>query len=146
MARLRSLIRMRRWELDQKQRELGELNKRAEAIVAEQYRLQREMESEQQTAMQHPEFAFTIAAYAAQVILRQDKLEQRLKALEQMIDEKREEIRIAFQEVKKIEIAEERRADLEKEALRHKEVLALDEIGLEGFRRQELARQQETSD
>lgn len=137
MARLKALIRVRRWELDQKQRELADLNRKAEAIVAEQMRLQREMEAEQQTAMNHPEFAFTIAAYAARVILRQEQLESHLRTLERAIEQKRDDIRIAFQEVKKIEIAEERRLEAEREKLRHKEALALDEVGLEGFRRQQ---------
>jgi len=141
MARIKPLIRMRRWELDQKQRELGELNKRAEAVVAEQNRLQREMEAEQKMVMERPEFAFTIAAYAAQVIFRQEKLADHLKILEQMIDQKREEIRQAFQEVKKLEIAEERRLDLEKEEQRRRDTIALDEVGLEGFRRHQTDQQ-----
>lgn len=139
MARLKALIRVRRWELDQKQRELADLNRKAEAVVAEQMRLQREMEAEQKTAMDHPEFAFTIAAYAARVILRQEQLEHHLRQLERLMDQKRDEIRIAFQEVKKIEIAEERRMEAEREKLRQKEAHTLDEIGIEGFRRQQNA-------
>ena len=75
--------------------------------------------------------------YARAVQGRIEEMEEGAKKLETRIEIAREDMRSAFADLKKIEITQERREQEERKALDKKETAALDEIGLETFRRRE---------
>src|SRR5690348_9630904 len=76
MSALDSLIRLHRWQVDERRRHLADLDGLATQLAEESQRLDREEAREQATAAASPEAAITYAAYARQLVERRRKLAQ----------------------------------------------------------------------
>ncbi len=74
MSALDSLIRLHRWQVDERRRHVADLEGLAAQLTEEHRRLEREDAREQAAAAASPEAAFTYAAYARQLIERRRKL------------------------------------------------------------------------
>ncbi|MGH1455713.1 MAG: flagellar export protein FliJ [Alphaproteobacteria bacterium] len=136
MSELDSLIRVRRHDIEQKQKALGALYAQAEELKTERDTLEAgfAIESEKTKDMTAEMMQF-FQPYADRV---QDQIEQIDVAREQLEHKIRfaqDEMRDSFAEMKKIEIIDERRkAELLAE-IDKKESEMLDEIALDAFRR-----------
>jgi flagellar FliJ protein len=135
VSALDSLIRLHRWQLDERRRDLATLEDLAAKLVEERARLDAEDVREQAVAAASPEAAFGYAAYAGGLIDRRRKLERSRVETAERIVEAREALAQAFQEVKRYEIAAATRLRQlqQQEARRQQQVL--DDLGTEGFRR-----------
>lgn len=125
-----AIIRFRKWELDGLRRELSELDARCqevEDLIREQdefVEAERSAETDVMVGMNYGAFAQAALERRAQYLLI---LEERNKELE----EKREIVREAFQEMKKIEVARDRALAAAVAKENRYEQTELDEIALQ---------------
>ena len=142
MADLNPLIRMRKHIVDQKQKFLAELYRQAEELEGQKTALQTQLEDERANmdamdehlrleAMTH------FGLYAQGVRTRISDIDGSIEQLEMRIEVARADMSQAYNELKKIEITQERREDEETKALNKKESAELDDIAIEGFRRKQ---------
>lgn len=137
MADLTGVIRLRRFQLDEKRQVLVELQRLAAELVGEQARLVQSIEAEQDAALSvaDPSAAFTFGTFVQSVLERRKRLEQSQAQTEAQIEGATEQVREAFNELKKFEQTEAQRRAREFQRRARQENLQLDEIGIEGFRR-----------
>ena len=132
---LGTLIRLHRWRLDEKRRALAELQALAERLAGESKRLAEELAAEREVATQSTSPPIGFAEYAKAMLDRQKRLAESQAQVKRQIDDARDEIAAAFQEVKRYEIAQterERRERMRREKLENR---LMDEIGLTAYTR-----------
>ena len=134
---LRTLIRLHAWEVDQKRRQLGQLLRKVEDLDAQAAALEREMAGEQEVVRSSPiEAGVVYADYAQAAIARRDHLAELKIRAELEVDAARDDLRHAYQDLRKYELAQEardRRATRERE---RRERIQMDDVGVERFRRE----------
>jgi flagellar export protein FliJ len=136
MANLKPLIRFRKHTVDEKQRALARLYKEAEQLQKQKEVIERQMERESELAK---EMGHEAQAYLGRFL---EGARRKIKAVEVSIGKMdariaaaQEDIRAAYNEMKKIEITQRTRQEREEKARKHKEGAELDDIGIDGFRR-----------
>ncbi|MBI1208483.1 MAG: hypothetical protein GC191_14520 [Azospirillum sp.] len=135
MNDLRAVIRLHRWQLDEKQRALAELRNLEARLHAESERLEEEIRREQQTVRSSGEIAFTYAGFAQAAIGRRERIAQSIAQVETQVAAAVEEMATVFQEVKRYELAQEERDRRDREKQRRRETALLDETAAVGFQR-----------
>lgn len=139
MANLKSLIRLRKHGIDEKQKILADLFRKVEQLEERKRALLEDIEREKKI-MEASEFLETREYYGryAQGVRRQiERIEKDIKKLDVRIQIAQDEIREAFADMKRIEIVQKNRESKETAERGRKESNELDDIGVEGFRRQE---------
>lgn len=135
MKGLPTLIRLRKWELEEKRRKVADL----EALLAQLgeaiARLDDEVEMEQAVATASGEVNFAYGPYAAAAVERRRTLKASQEDVKQQIIAAQEEVAIAYQELKKYEVAQSNRRRRAREEQNRREQIILDDIAIEGFRR-----------
>lgn len=136
MAELDSLIRVRTHAIEQKQKFLAELYRKAEELKQQRLdfiaQMQKEKENIQDMGM---EMFVYYENYVKSAKERIAEIEVSEKQLDVRIVAAQDDMRDAFAELKKIEIIQEQRIAEEKAAQNKKESDLMDEIGIDGFRR-----------
>jgi flagellar FliJ protein len=135
MSTLDSLIRVNRWQIDERRRQLADLEALAEKLRLDQRRLNDEDLREQRVAAASLEASFTYAGYADGLIERRRKLAQSLVEVADQTVTARQALADAFEEMKRYEITAAnrvRQAQL-REGRRQQQVM--DDLGVEAFRR-----------
>lgn len=123
-----TLIRLSEQQLDDKRRALAALEDRLDQIRAERQAIEDELQHEQRRAAEDAEALFTYGAYAAEVIRRRERADGRIRAIEAEVEAAREDVRLAFAELKRYEITHERKlAAIERERAARRQT-ELDEI------------------
>ena len=135
MSRLDTLIRLNRWQLNERRRRVVELESMAEATRARIDGLDAAFAAEGRRAQASLADRAAFPPYAAAARAQRTKLVETLEKVEAEIAEAREAVTEAFQELKKYEIANEARLDREREFRARRERIAMDEMALEGHRR-----------
>lgn len=136
MADLDPLIRLRKHVVDQRQKFLAELYRQAEELQAQKQLLLTTLEEERSKLQGLGiEMISYFGPYSEAVRGRVADIDEAAKKLDARIDVARDAMREAFSDLKKIEITQERREAEEQAEIDKKESQALDEIGLESFRR-----------
>ncbi|MGO8915130.1 MAG: hypothetical protein ACLQJR_04415 [Stellaceae bacterium] len=135
MSALESLIRLHRWQLDERRRDLATLEDLAAKLSGERLKLEAEDERERAVVAASPEAAFTYASYARGLIERRHKLEQSQEEVAEQIARAREALAEAFQEVKRYEVAAANRAKQQEQRELKRQRQTMDDLGIEGFRR-----------
>jgi flagellar export protein FliJ len=124
-----TLIRLKRFQVDEKRRQVAQI----EAMIAEFERmandLNREIAVEQERAGVSDPGHFAYPTYAKAAIQRRDNLQQSANDLKGQIEEARAALAEAFEELKKVEILEERDQHREQAADAKHEQAELDHIG-----------------
>ena len=139
MADLESLIRLRKHEVEEKQKVLGDILRQIEQLEHRKKELLERLDHERK-AMEENLSLETREYYGRfEGVIRDDveRLDIEIKNLERNLDKAQEEVRVAFANQKRVEIVHERRQDEETQEIKTKESKELDEIGIEGFRRRE---------
>jgi flagellar FliJ protein len=138
MANLKSLIRVRKHTVDQKQKALSDLYRKAEELSEEKNNLLNKLEEERSHLQEMDvQMLSYFGPYSEAVKERVLAIDKAAKTLEARIEIARDDIRRAFTELKKVEITQERREEKEDAALNKKESQELDDIAIEGFRRKQ---------
>lgn len=135
MKSLKSLIRLHRWQLDEKRRALVELETLRERLEGEIQRLDDEVAAERQAAEESPAERLGFGAYIRNALKRRDRLRQSVQQVEEQIAAVRQEIAEAFQDLKKFELAQEERDRRAAMRRRRVDALAMDEVALTGYQR-----------
>lgn len=139
MADLEALIRLRRHEVEEKQKVLAEIFREVEELETRRKDLLERLTKER-IAMEKDENLETRAYYGRfEGVIRSDveRIDQMLAQLEVRVQIAQEEVRTAFADMKRVEIVHERRQKEEAAEIQNKEATELDEIGIEGYRRKE---------
>lgn len=133
---LRGVIRLRKWEVDEKRRRMAEFLRQEAAILERRRLLEEEIARENAFAAGHVrESGATFGNYAARVRQRRLQLDAALDKVRGLIEEVRNELGDVFRELKTYELAQEARDEREHRERERKEQILLDELGLELYRR-----------
>jgi flagellar protein FliJ len=135
MTALAQLIRLHRWRLDELRRHLSDVEALAAKLDEQRRRLEVEDKREQSLAGASPEAAFAYPAYAQLLIERRRKLALSQSEAAEQIAKARAALTDAFQELKRYEAAAASRMRQQQRREQIKQQQALDELGVDRFRR-----------
>lgn len=126
-----TLIRLKRFHVDEKRRRVSQI----ETMIAEFQRmasdLDREIAAEQQRAGIHDVSHFAYPTYARAAGARRDNLLRSAEDMRGQLAEAQDELAEAFEELKKVELLDERDQAREKVAEKTRDQQSMDEIGLQ---------------
>ena len=137
MSVIEKLIRFHKFDLDEKQRYLRELEEQEARIQEVIDAIDQEVQSEQAFSRGEANFAPYYGGYATRAKARREALVDELSKAHEVVEEAREIVVQAFEELKKYEITKDQqdhRAYLEEE---RQTQIELDEIALATHQRQE---------
>ena len=124
-----SLIRLRKFQVDEKRRRVAQI----EGMIAEFERiggdLEREIKSEQDRAGIHDPAHFAYPTYAKAAIQRRENLKRSADELRTQLDDAKSALHDAFEELKKVELLDERDQARERAEENAREQAELDAIG-----------------
>jgi flagellar export protein FliJ len=130
-----TLIRLKRFHVDEKRRRVSQI----ETMIAEFQRmasdLDREIAAEQQRAGIHDVTHFAYPTYARAAGQRRDNLLRSAEDMKGQLAEAQDELAEAFEELKKVELLDERDQAREKVAEKTRDQQSMDEIGLQAHSR-----------
>lgn len=141
MAKLHSLIRFKRHELDDKRKILAVLNTELEVLLQTKKTILEDLAREKNLASVDIEVARSFGLYLNRTLTRCDDLDQEIAEKQQEVQAATVVVQEAYLEVKKLEVTQEKRDQVEDDRIARIEAITLDDIGIEGFRR----RQEETN-
>ncbi|MEH3147013.1 MAG: flagellar export protein FliJ [Methylobacterium frigidaeris] len=125
-----TLIRLRRFQVDEKRRRVAQI----ESMVADFARmgadLDREIAQEEQRAGISDPAHFAYPTYARAAAQRRDNLRRSAAELETQLEEAKAALGEAFEELKKVEILEDRERSAERAAETARDQASMDAIGL----------------
>ena len=128
-----TLIRLKKFQVDEKRRKVAQI----EAMIAEFDRiaaeLDREIKTEQERAGIHDPAHFAYPTYAKAAIGRRGKLRQSAGELKAQLDDAKAMLGEAFEELKKVEMLDERDHAREKAEENAREQAELDRIAAVRF-------------
>ncbi|MGE5516492.1 MAG: flagellar FliJ family protein [Bacteroidota bacterium] len=133
---LKTLIRLSKFNVDEKRRALTALQAREDEVLAEIQAAEDQLVHEQQLATANAEtIGFAFPRFYQAWAQRRHSMEQALIALRQQIEQARDELAEAFREQKTYEVTQANREKREREEADRKEQIFLDEVGLTMHRR-----------
>jgi len=125
-----TLIRLKRFQVDEKRRRVAQI----EMMIADFDRmsadLDREIAAEEQKAGISDPGHFAYPTYAKAAATRRDNLRRSADDLKTQLDEAKAELGEAFEELKKVEILEDRERTAERAVANARDQAAMDQIGL----------------
>ncbi len=126
-----TLIRLKRFQVEEKRRRVAQI----ETMIAEFARmandLNREIAVEDQKAGISDPTHFAYPTYARAAAQRRDNLRQSAQNLQSQLDEAKAELGEAFEELKKVEILEDRERSAERALDNARDQAAMNQIGLQ---------------
>ncbi len=137
MRGLPSLIRLHKWRLEEQQRKLAQLEALKQQFVARIRILDAEVAAESSAAAGSSETGHVLGGYIQASLQRRRHLEQSAADVQSQIDEVREQVAEAFQELKRFELAQAQQLRRERKAAKRRERVQEDEIGINMFRRRQ---------
>ncbi len=132
---MNSLVRVHQWELDEKRQKLADMERLLEKLEKDLLTIDQAFEAEKLIAASSPEAAAAFPNYADAVKQRRQRIQDSMQILSASIDSAREEVRASFQELKKYQTAESNELRREQAKRAKREQQALDEVGLNLYRR-----------
>lgn len=128
-----SLIRYNEWQVDEKRKVLADLFAMADELQRQAEQLVVTTSVEQVKASTSEVGHFGYPGFAQGVIARRQNIEQSRAELEAQIVIAQDALQLAYQELKKIEIMEERRKEKERKEFARREQGELDEVAQNRF-------------
>jgi flagellar protein FliJ len=125
-----TLIRLKKFQVDEKRRKVAQI----EGMIAEFERmagdLEREIRTEQDRAGIHDPAHFAYPTYAKAAMSRRENLKRSADELRSQLEDAKAALGEAFEEMKKVELLDERDQMREREEEQAREQAALDSIAL----------------
>jgi flagellar export protein FliJ len=137
MSTLETVIRLHRWQLDERRQQLAELERLEAKLRAEAQRLLHERDEEQRVAAAAPEASAAYANYAAALLDRQRRLEHSIAEVSEQAQRARDALAESFRDVKRFEIAAANRLKRSRAVVARRQQVASDELGVQIYRRRE---------
>ncbi|WP_334129498.1 flagellar FliJ family protein [Sneathiella sp.] len=135
MKGLENLIRVRKWKLDEKRRELADFEALRLGFVKQLRALEDQNRREQEISAGDPEVGFSYAGYAAAVKEQSNNIRASIAEVDAKMAELTEEVAECYQELKKYQVALDAHKARERYEQKRVEQMSLDEIALELHRR-----------
>ncbi|MGE3333082.1 MAG: flagellar export protein FliJ [Rhodospirillaceae bacterium] len=133
---LHNLIRLRKWDVDEKRRSLATLLRHEEAVIERQNALEEEIKMEMAFAANAPvELRGTLPGYIALSDEKRGRLAHALREVQTRVAYAQDELAEAYRRSKTLEVTQENRDREDERELTRKEDEDLNEIGLNLFRR-----------
>lgn len=138
MADLTSLIRVRRYAVEDRQKHLAALYAEAEALNAEKADIEAAITQEEHTLNDTTDIEMLgyFARYVEAAKEKIDTLTAQIQALDTRIDIAKDAMREAFTELKKVEITQANRDSEDSKTTARKDANTLDEIALQTYLKQ----------
>lgn len=137
MKGLSTLIRLHRWQLDEKRRQLADLERLLTDLSSQSERLQAEVRVEQRNAAETDEGRYAYPGYAAGVVDRRENLTRSIAEVEISLETAREDVAASFEKLKTYEQAERRQQDRARTSVARREQIRMDELGISMYRLQQ---------
>lgn len=137
MARLHTLIRLRKHNVEEKQKILADLFRQAELIEGRKRNIYDSLIREQTIAVETGQMEALVfyTSYAARMNKELERVEIQLKRMEARIEKAQEDLQEAFAEQKKAEIIQKRSDLADSERIKAKENREMDNIGIDVYAR-----------
>lgn len=136
MAELETLIRVRKHDVEERQKILAELYRYAQDLQDERDALEAQRAIERAKIKDiDPLLQSSFASYSKSVDLKLEDIDEQREKMEQRITRAQEDVRSAFADLKKIEIIDERRKAQLLAEVAKKEAAFLEEVALDQYRR-----------
>lgn len=139
MSALGSLVRVHTWALNEKQQTLSGLEGLGEKLRNDLEGLEAELRQEQSAATASIEGTIAFPAFVAAALERRKRLRVSIANLDLAIEAAREEVREAYQEVKKYELARDNHEHRQRDRLALRERKMLDELAETLHRRKKMS-------
>jgi flagellar export protein FliJ len=129
-----TLVRLKKFQVDDKRRQVMQI----EGMIAEFERmsndLTREIQTEQDRSGIHDPGHYAYPTYAKAAIVRRDNLQRSIDELRAQLTDAKDALSEAFEELKKVELLDERDQQRERSENEAREQAELNRIGLMGAR------------
>lgn len=135
MRNRETLIRLHRFQVDEKRRKLAELELMAQEFRARERELEAQVLAEQKKAGISDVAHFAYPMFAKSVIRRRQNILASIEDIERQLDAAKDELAAAFRELKKYELLEDSRKRKHRKEVMRVEQAELDEIALGIHRR-----------
>lgn len=136
MTALDQLVRLHRWNLDEKRQKLAELERFRTKLQGNIDSLEADLAREQAAAERSEVTSVSLPAFIKATIDRRRKMEESIAEVDRSIAAARDEIAQAFQEFKKYETAHGNHERREAQKRSRREQAAADELSIDLHRRQ----------
>jgi flagellar export protein FliJ len=133
---LHSLIRLHKWQVDERRRVLGALLAREEELLEQARQMELELAREQEVAKHDVLAARNFDAYLKAFIERRERLQRQTALVRDEILLAREDLAEAFRTLKTYELTQKAREKREREEADRREQANLDEVAANLHRRQ----------
>lgn len=138
MAELDSLLRVKRHEIDEKQKILASLYRKADEMKKKRDEIEASLAIETEKSKEmDAELLRYFLPYAEKMKKQIQDIDVAREQMEKKIEFAQDDMRESFAEMKKIEIIDERRKEEVLAEIEKRESELLDEIAIDGFRRNE---------
>ena len=135
MRNRESLIRLHKFQVDEKRRTVADLERMLADFRQRERDLEVQVEAEQQKAGISDVSHFAYPMFAKSVIRRRQNILESIEGIERQLETAKEELAISFRELKKYELLETSRKRKVRKEMMRREQSALDEIALNIHRR-----------
>ncbi len=125
-----SLIRLRRFQVDEKRRQVTQIETMMADFEQMAAELDRQILEEEERAGITDVTHFAYPTFAKAAMTRRDNLRQSAENLKQQLDDAQAELAEAYDELKKIELLQERSQEAERKSEDRRGQQEMDEIGL----------------
>ncbi|MEH6527811.1 MAG: flagellar FliJ family protein [Sneathiella sp.] len=135
MKGLNNLIRLHKWKLDEKRRELTDMEQMRDSFMAQRADLLEEQQREQEIAANDPNINFAYSNYAAVAKERLENMQNSISEISQKIITLKDEVSFCYRELKKYEVAldvRDKRAHLAEQRAEQKQI---DDLAIDLYRR-----------
>ncbi len=139
MSSLANLIRIHQWILDEKRQRLAGLQQLLDRMEDDLEIMEEKLAAERDAAGRTMDGALAFQTFIPAALERRDKLRHSIANIEREVEDARDEVGEAFQELKKYETAQDIQQRQELEQRRRREQLTLDEMGVGLYRRNRAA-------
>lgn len=125
-----TLIRLKRFQLDEKRRKVAQIEMMMADFERMAAELEREIAAEEQKAGISDPAHFAYPTYAKAAAQRRDNLRSSAEDLKVQLDDAQAQLAEAFEELKKVEVLDDRERGAERSAANAREQVALDAVAL----------------
>jgi flagellar protein FliJ len=127
---LKALIRLHRFELDEKRRQIAAAETAHDNVLKRESALEEELANEKIFATDLNNMQGFFEPYAQNLLHRHEGIREELKETQSNLDHIRDEAQEVFQEAKKYELTDEYLQRLEEVELNRREQIDTDELGI----------------
>ena len=131
------MIRLHKWQLDEKRRNMVDLEKLKEGLRQNLTDLQNELLAEQKKVSESPVVNIAYAGYAQNVMARRVNIVNSILELDVSIEDMKDQVAESFKELKKYEVVEQREREREMTEQNRQQQIEQDELAINIHRRRQ---------